>query len=78
MDGSISKRGKRIDIDHVKANIQEVETGARGLAIPGDQIDRILIFANTIRIYILPSGYFQFDIKKDFTGNPETVATSLD
>lgn len=78
MDGPIPKRSKRIDIANVKPNIQEIESGARGLEIPGDQIDRILVFANTIRIYILPTGYFQFEIVKDFSGNPETVATSLD
>lgn len=78
MDEQLPKRSKRIDIANIKPNIQEIESGARGLEILGDQIDRILVFANTIRIYILPTGYFQFEIVKDFSGNPETVATSLD
>ena len=56
----------------------EVGSGARGLEIPGCNIDRLIIFENKIRVYILPTGYFEFDIKNDFEGDPDVVCTSED
>lgn len=67
-----------IDLDHVKPNVTEIQSGARGLEILGIQIDRVLIFANKIRIYILPTGYFEFNIEQDYEGNPDQVSTSMD
>ena len=58
--------------------IEEVNSGARGVEITGDSIDRVVIFNNKIRIYILPTGYFEFDIKEEFAGAPDIVSTSID
>ena len=58
--------------------VEEVSSGARGVEIPGDSIDRVVIFNNKIRIYILPTGYFEFDIDQDFEGDPDIISTSVD
>lgn len=68
----------RIDLDQIKANITEIQSGAKGLEILGTQIDRVIIFANKIRIYILPTGYFEFNIHQDFEGDANQISTSMD
>lgn len=69
---------RKFDIDHIRANITEIESGAKGIEIPGDEIDRIIVFANKIRVYILPTGYFEFNITNEFDGDANQISTSVD
>lgn len=58
--------------------VKEFSSGARGIEVTGDKIDRLIIFANKLRVYILPTGFFEFNVTDEVEGDENAVAMSVD